>query len=568
MRINLAGGFAISAVALFLTSIACAQTYVESPIGEVTPLLEAGPTDLTFGDVNGDGHPDIVSVGDHGNPGIGSGEFGIMVWFGNGDGTWSFYQTGDLGYGGAALGDVNNDGLVDIGYGIHHNYSGSDLGDQIQEVALGDGTGMNWTPWDDGLASAGETWGMFGTDFADIDHDGDLDLGSVSFGCCNGVRIYRNNGDGTWTYMWGATGGNSKHQFEFCDVNGDGHADIAAAHDDGTIYVGDGEFGFTLADDGLTDGPWRGGLGVGDINADGRDDLSFETSSGLRVFTYTGLGEWQDRSGSLATIGNVEATQIADMNVDGYGDILARFDGQTIIYAGDGMGNWEVMATIANAESCGLSVLRAGADVDHNGYPDFAFIAEEDCSWWTGGTNELHLFTEASTPGLPFIHPVRPRGGETFITGSVYFIDWYAAVPAAPGVPTMTIELSLNGSTGPFMPVAASVPNSGRYQWLVPAGLQSSDNCYMRFTLSTGTPTVALTPGPFQIFNPTPFVTGDMNCDGAVNFFDIDGFVLAVTDPIAYEAAYPDCHLINGDCNGDGVVNFFDIDAFVELVVG
>ena len=60
---------------------------------------------------------------------------------------------------------------------------------------------------------------------------------------------------------------------------------------------------------------------------------------------------------------------------------------------------------------------------------------------------------------------------------------------------------------------------------------------------------------------------GDMNCDGSVDFFDIDGFVLAVTDPAAYEAAFPDCEIMNADCNGDGAVDFFDIDPFVELIV-
>ena len=61
---------------------------------------------------------------------------------------------------------------------------------------------------------------------------------------------------------------------------------------------------------------------------------------------------------------------------------------------------------------------------------------------------------------------------------------------------------------------------------------------------------------------------GDLNCDGAVDFFDIDSFVLAVTDPAGYEDTYPDCDIMLADVNGDGEVNFFDIDAFVELVVG
>jgi hypothetical protein len=60
---------------------------------------------------------------------------------------------------------------------------------------------------------------------------------------------------------------------------------------------------------------------------------------------------------------------------------------------------------------------------------------------------------------------------------------------------------------------------------------------------------------------------GDMNCDGVVNNFDISPFVLAVTDPVAYAAAYPECDILNGDCNGDGVVNNFDISPFVGLLV-
>lgn len=62
------------------------------------------------------------------------------------------------------------------------------------------------------------------------------------------------------------------------------------------------------------------------------------------------------------------------------------------------------------------------------------------------------------------------------------------------------------------------------------------------------------------------FVAGDMNCDGVINNFDIDPFVLALTDPAGYEAQYPDCEIALGDINGDGVVNNFDIDPFVALL--
>ena len=61
---------------------------------------------------------------------------------------------------------------------------------------------------------------------------------------------------------------------------------------------------------------------------------------------------------------------------------------------------------------------------------------------------------------------------------------------------------------------------------------------------------------------------GDCNCDGAINVFDIDAFVLALTDPAAYYATYPNCFISNADTNRDGTVNVFDIDPFVALLTG
>jgi len=59
---------------------------------------------------------------------------------------------------------------------------------------------------------------------------------------------------------------------------------------------------------------------------------------------------------------------------------------------------------------------------------------------------------------------------------------------------------------------------------------------------------------------------GDLNCDGVVNNFDIDPFVLALTNPGGYAVQYPDCRWKNADVNGDGQVNNFDIDPFVKLL--
>jgi hypothetical protein len=61
---------------------------------------------------------------------------------------------------------------------------------------------------------------------------------------------------------------------------------------------------------------------------------------------------------------------------------------------------------------------------------------------------------------------------------------------------------------------------------------------------------------------------GDLNCDDVINVFDIDPYVRALTDPAAYEAAYPDCDYELADTNHDDVVDTFDIDSFVLLLTG
>ncbi len=59
---------------------------------------------------------------------------------------------------------------------------------------------------------------------------------------------------------------------------------------------------------------------------------------------------------------------------------------------------------------------------------------------------------------------------------------------------------------------------------------------------------------------------GDLNCDGSVDFFNINPFVQALTDPVGYAQHDDGCSAGLADCNGDGAVNFEDINAFVELL--
>ncbi|MBP7747518.1 MAG: hypothetical protein KA383_15490 [Phycisphaerae bacterium] len=65
-----------------------------------------------------------------------------------------------------------------------------------------------------------------------------------------------------------------------------------------------------------------------------------------------------------------------------------------------------------------------------------------------------------------------------------------------------------------------------------------------------------------------PDVVGDLNCDGEVTFGDINPFILALTNPVAYADAYPDCDVNLADVNDDGTVSFGDINPFVLLLSG
>ncbi len=472
-------------------------TYVESSNGLQEPGMEGGRTEIELGDVNGDGHVDIVSIGDHGSPYVNSDQHGIMVWFGNGRGSWSLYQNGNFGYGGISLGDVNDDGLMDVGYAMHHNYSGVDFGDQLIEVALGDGTGMNWIPWDDGLATNGETWGMFCTDFADVDNDGDLDIGANSFGGSAGIHVYLNQGDGTWVQSWGFVGGNSDMDFTFGDINGDGNADFAAAHGDGKVYLGDGLGNFSLAQFNLPGGMYIPDLG--DLNNDGRDELAFTTYGGnVKVWALRSSDdEWIDVSGNLPTSGPHDIVRIADMDMDGIRDLAAFGDAIVTIWKGSGTNTWAKIAEFDIGRNPGyFTAFRAGIDADHNGYPDIALV-EEEGSYFNRRNHPL-FFREASAAGSLRIRGTYPSGGEKLVIGSVRFIDWVSGVQRGQ-VGAVTLDLSVEGDEGPWTEIASGLPNNGRYQWTVESSGPSTD-CHIRYTVSTASDTASfVTRIPFEL---------------------------------------------------------------------
>ncbi|MCH8808055.1 MAG: FG-GAP repeat protein [Planctomycetes bacterium] len=63
-------------------------------------------------------------------------------------------------------------------------------------------------------------------------------------------------------------------------------------------------------------------------------------------------------------------------------------------------------------------------------------------------------------------------------------------------------------------------------------------------------------------------VPGDLNCDGMFNGGDIDPFFLALGDPVAYAAQFPNCDPLLGDMNADGRLDGGDIDPFFDCLGG
>ena len=52
-----------------------------------------------------------------------------------------------------------------------------------------------------------------------------------------------------------------------------------------------------------------------------------------------------------------------------------------------------------------------------------------------------------------------------------------------------------------------------------------------------------------------------------VKFGDINPFALALTDPAGYHGTYPTSRHLMADINCDGAVNAFDIDPFVKCTI-
>ena len=217
---------------------------------------------------------------------------------------------GDEGYGqGVAIGDVDNDGNADVyvtNYGADAFYRNN-----------GDGT---FALQEAGLAN--EAWGTSAT-FGDYDRDGFLDLYVANYvkfdpeAVCRGKhgapdycnpqvyepaadRLFRNNGDGTFTDVSAQTGIAAmpgRGLGVVClDLTGDGWADFYVANDGeaNQLWVNQKDGTFTeeailsgLAFNAYGQPEGSMGIAVGDVNGDTRPDLFVTHLTGETNTFYT-----------------------------------------------------------------------------------------------------------------------------------------------------------------------------------------------------------------------------------------------------------------------------------------
>jgi hypothetical protein len=163
------------------------------------------------------------------------------------------------------------------------------------------------------------------------------------------------------------------------------------------------------------------------------------------------------------------------------------------------------------------------------------------------------LFAEATVPDASFVYPKSPRGGETWIAGSVRFIDWHAA--AANGESSLSIDLSQRGPGGPWTTIATDVPNNGRFQYPTPADLRTSDANHLRFRMGDVTEITAA----FTIIGIEGGCTREpqWQCDGDV---DGDGQVNPVDSGLVQAAfgSMDEQDLCNYDMDCDNQINPVD----------
>jgi hypothetical protein len=294
------------------------------------------------------------------------------------DFVWSNIM-GDLGTSrGATMGDVNNDGYLDI----YVANSG-----QQNKLWLNDGTG-NFTAND----ITGDLGNSYDTTMGDVNNDGYLDIYVANSSQQN--KLWLNDGSGNFTAddIVGDLG--TSRGATMGDVNNDGYLDIYVANSgqQNKLWLNDGSGNFT-ANDIVGD---FGGVGatMGDVNNDGFLDI-YVLDDWLANKLWLNDGSGNFTANDIAgDIGGYGAT-MGDVNNDGFLDIYAGFwGGQNKLWLNDGTGNFTANDIAGDNFGDGATM----GDVNNDGFLDIYVVTEEQGNklWLNDGSGN---FTSSNIAG-------------------------------------------------------------------------------------------------------------------------------------------------------------------------
>jgi hypothetical protein len=293
-------------------------------------LTGVSPSSVAWGDYNSDGYPDILLTGQT------SSGYVSKIYKNNGGTSFSEDTTAESGLigvaGSAAWGDYNSDNKPDI---LLTGFSSSG---HVSKIYKNNGDGsFSEIPFSAGAGLTGVVYGSVA--WGDYNSDGKPDIllaGAVSD--TNLIaKIYRNNGDGTFTDIGAGLSGVRDGSVAWGDYNSDGKPDILITGNDSAnpivinriakIYRNNGNGTFTedtTADAGLT-GVMYSSVAWGDYNSDGKPDILLTGSTDFAYLSkiYRNNGDGTFTAIAAGLIG-VDYSSVAwgDYNLDGRPDIL------------------------------------------------------------------------------------------------------------------------------------------------------------------------------------------------------------------------------------------------------
>jgi hypothetical protein len=231
----------------------------------------------------------------------------------------------------------------------------------------GTGTGSFGTPT---LYPAGERSVFAG----DLDEDGFPDLVTARTNYYGAVEVLINHGDGTFAPPVDAGGGLQTMFATIADLDGDGHADLAAANRlDNSVTVhlgnGDGTFGLDHEESG---GVAPTSVAIGDLDRDGWPDLVVADWGSNDVSVLLGVdGASYAPAAAFATGLAPRCVALADLDRDGSLDaVVANLTSNTVsVLRGRGDGGFDLAVDFPAG---GAPVSVAIGDLDGDGDADLA----------------------------------------------------------------------------------------------------------------------------------------------------------------------------------------------------